>query len=165
MTSWPLLGMAIGIGFMVASAHSDKRPILIWNASPSLPVGLYRVARTTPQLRDAVLLRLPPSVAALAARRGYLAHSAYLLKPVVAAAGDRVCRLGVHIWLRGRLAARAKLRDRLGRAMPSWHGCNRLQTDELFLLAEDPQSFDSRYFGAVSGSTVVGREVLLWTSR
>ena len=164
MTSWPLLGMAIGIGLMVASAHSDERPILIWNASPSLPVGLYRVTRTTPQLRDAVLLRLTPRVAALAARRDYLARSAYLLKPVVAAAGDRVCRLGVHIWVRGRRTARAKLRDGVGRSMPSWHGCNRLRTDELFLLAEDPDSFDSRYFGVVSGSRVVGRAVLIWAS-
>jgi type IV secretory pathway protease TraF len=48
--------------------------------------------------------------------------------------------------------------------LPHWDGCRTLQADELFLLmAAVPDSFDSRYFGPVSLSAVIGRLVPLWT--
>lgn len=164
MTAPALLGMAVAIGLLFGSEAAGKYPILIWNASPSLPIGLYRATRQPPRRADRVLVRLPPRLAALAARRGYLARSAYLIKPVAATAGDRVCRVGSHISVRGRLAARAKACDRSGRAMPTWHGCHRLREGEVFLLAADPDSFDGRYFGVVSQGAVAARAVLVWSS-
>jgi type IV secretory pathway protease TraF len=109
-----------------------------------------------------VLIRLPPAVAELAHQRGYLPKSAYLIKIVLAVAGDHVCRFGTYVLVRGMFVRRALPRDRLGRRMPIWHGCRRLAGDELFVLANNPQSFDSRYFGFVSMRAVVGRAVLLW---
>jgi conjugative transfer signal peptidase TraF len=157
----PLLGLLIGIGLLFASL--GKRPMLIWNASASLTVGLYRVTRQSPQVGDTVLVRLSLRMAALAARRAYLPPSAYLLKPVAAAAGDLVCDLGARIYVHGRLAASARRFDARGRAMPRWQGCRRLSLGELFLLAENPNSFDSRYFGPVSSSTVIARADLFWS--
>jgi conjugative transfer signal peptidase TraF len=163
VTSPALIGVAVGIGLLWSSAVAEKRPILVWNASASAPIGLYLVIRQPPRLADHVLVRLPPRFAALAARRGYLARRAYLLKPVAASQGDQVCRLGTHISVRGRLAARAKLRDRLGRALPTWHGCHKIQSGELFLLAAASDSFDSRYFGAVSEHA--DRAIPVWPLR
>jgi len=163
VTSPALIGLAVGIALLSISTVAAKRPILVWNGSASAPIGLYLVIRQLPRLADHVLVRLPPRLAALAARRGYLARGVYLLKPVAASQGDQVCRIGTLISVRGRLAARAKLRDRAGRALPTWHGCHRLQTGELFLLATASDSFDSRYFGAVSGHTA--RAVLVWPLR
>jgi conjugative transfer signal peptidase TraF len=163
MTSPALIGLAVGVGLILASVVPDRPPMLVWNASPSQPIGLYRMMPGAAHLSDRVLVRLPPHLADLAAGRGYLAPSAYLLKPVVAVSGDRVCRLGTRIFLRGRIAARATLRDRLGRVLPTWQGCRRLRMGELFLLAADPDSFDSRYFGAVSGHAVTGRAALVWS--
>jgi conjugative transfer signal peptidase TraF len=137
--------------------------MLIWNVSPSQPIGLYRTMRGPPRVSDRVLVRLPPHLADLAARRGYLAPSTYLIKPVAAVNGDRVCRLGTHIFVRGRIMARALLRDRQGRALPTWQGCHNLRPGELFLLAADPDSFDSRYFSAVSTDAVTGRASLIWS--
>ena len=137
--------------------------MLIWNASPSQPIGLYRIMRGLPRVSDRVLVRLRPQVANLAARRGYLAPSTYLIKPVAALNGDRICRLGTRIFVRGRFVARALVHDRLGRVLPTWQGCYNLRSGDLFLLAADPDSFDSRYFGAVSSDAVTGRAILLWS--
>ena len=159
-----LAAMAAGALLTVASLHG-KTPCLVWNASPSVPLGLYRIEPGPVRRSDLVLIRLSPDIAELAARRNYLPKSAYLIKFVLAVAGDRVCRLGDRIFVRGVLAARALTRDSLGQPMPSWQGCRRLAYGDLFLLADNQQSFDSRYFGVVAASDVVGRAVLLWPPR
>jgi conjugative transfer signal peptidase TraF len=159
-----LTAMAAGALFTVASLHGTT-PWLVWNASPSVPLGLYRIDPSPVRRSDLVLIRLPSDVAELAARRNYLPKSTYLIKFVLAVAGDQICRLGDRVFVRGVLAARAHTRDSLGRPMPSWQGCRRLASGELFLLADNQQSFDSRYFGVVSASDVVGRAVPLWPQR
>jgi conjugative transfer signal peptidase TraF len=159
-----LAAMAAGALFTVAPLH-EKTPWLVWNASASVPFGLYRIDPGPVRRGDLVLVRLPPDVAELAHRRNYLPKSTYLIKFILAAAGDRVCRLGDRIFVRSVLAARALTRDSLGRPMPSWQGCRQLASGELFLLAANQQSFDSRYFGVVSARNVVGRAVRLWLPR
>ena len=53
--------------------------------------------------------------------------------------------------------------DRLGRPLPSWPQCRQLRPGELFLLsATNPASFDSRYFGPVSASAVIGAAHPIW---
>ncbi|MBF2945603.1 S26 family signal peptidase, partial [Pseudomonas aeruginosa] len=53
--------------------------------------------------------------------------------------------------------------DRLGRALPALPLCRRLEPGELFLLSvTNPASFDSRYFGPVSASTVIGVAHPVW---
>lgn len=139
-----------------------KRPLLVWNASASVPAGLYRVVQRQPREGDLTLVRLNGRMARLAGRRGYLAASAYLLKPVVAGVGDRVCRFGTHVIVGHSLAARAQVRDRHARPMPAWQGCRTLAAGELFLLADRADSFDSRYFGPISAGQVAGIAFLLW---
>ena len=159
-----LVAMAAGALLTVAPLHG-RTPWLVWNASPSVPLGLYRIDPSPVRRSDLVLIRLPSDVAELAARRNYLPKSTYLIKFVSAVAGDQVCQLGDSIFVRGVLAARAHTRDSLGRPMPSWQGCRRLASGDLFLLTDNQQSFDSRYFGVVSARDVVGRALLLWPLR
>ena len=159
-----LAAIAAGALFTAAPLHG-KTPWLVWNASPSVPLGLFRIDLAPVRRSDLVLIRLPPDVAELAARRNYLPRSAYLIKFVLAVAGDQVCRLGDRILVRGVFAARALTRDGLGRPMPRWQGCRQLASGDLFLLADNQRSFDSRYFGVVSARDVVGRAVLLWPLR
>jgi conjugative transfer signal peptidase TraF len=157
-----ILGItAAGIVLTVLSLEG-KTPKLVLNASPSVPPGLYRVDPGPVRRGDLVLTRLPRGVAELAYRRGYLPKGVYLIKFVLGVAGDQVCRLGDRIFVRGMLVVRALPRDSVRRPMPSWHGCRRLASGDLFLLAANLQSFDSRYFGVVPARDVVGRAVLLW---
>lgn len=53
--------------------------------------------------------------------------------------------------------------DRRGAPIPRWSGCRRLAPDELIVLGESQDSFDSRYFGPVRAGQVVGvYEPLPW---
>jgi conjugative transfer signal peptidase TraF len=156
-----LLGTAVALAFLMAPLAIPPRPLLMWNASPSVPVGLYRVTPASTRVGDLVVLRLPSLMAAFAAGRGYLPRTAYLLKPVAAIAGDLVCRFGAQVFVRGRFAARAALADHGGNPMPAWHGCRVLRSGEVFVLAHHPASFDSRYLGPLDATAIVGSAVLL----
>jgi type IV secretory pathway protease TraF len=55
------------------------------------------------------------------------------------------------------------MQDRLGRPLPSWTDCRLLDGDEAFLLMEGvADSFDSRYFGPIHTTAIIGRLVPLW---
>jgi conjugative transfer signal peptidase TraF len=158
--------MTTAVALIVAPTVAQQLPLLvIWNASPSVPVGLYLVTKAPRRVGDLVVFRLPPVIAAFAARRGYLPTSAYLLKPIAAVAGDLVCRFGERVLVRGVLAGIAEDTDADGNAMPTWQGCRILQTGEVFVLADHPRSFDSRYFGPLDAASIAGRAVLLWSHR
>lgn len=158
----PLLGMLMALVLLGAPSMVKQCTLFIWNASPSVPVGLYQVIQASPYVGDLAALRLPAAIATLAARRGYLRRSAYLLKPIAAIVGDRVCRFGTGVFVRDRFVGLAQIVDSAGNAMPAWRGCRSLRTGEVFVLADDPASFDSRYFGALDATSIVGRAVLLW---
>ena len=77
--TWVGLG-CVGFAMLVRPA-----PLLLWNASASAPVGLYRVMSGAPiQRGDMVLVRTPDSVRDLAAERGYLPLNVPLVKRVAA---------------------------------------------------------------------------------
>jgi conjugative transfer signal peptidase TraF len=133
----------------------DPLPVIVWNASRSVSVGFYIIERRTPLEGEIAILKPPAWAANVADQRGYLPKNAWLLKPVVATGGV-VCRLGRHVFVDGKLVAAALNHDKFGRALPTWKGCHRLQSDQLFVLSKHRDSFDSRYFGPVSTSLIIG---------
>ncbi len=143
---------------LYAAAHMlAPAPRLVWNASASEPLGLYRIdVGAEPMVGDFVLVGPPEAVAALLAERGYLPRGVPLLKRVAAGEGALVCRSGVFVTVDGRFAARARPADRLGRALPRWLGCLRLARGEFLLLGSAPDSFDSRYFGPLRAESLIG---------
>jgi len=159
-----LAGMAAGVLLMIPSMQGTT-PRFVWNATASVRLGLYRITPGPVARGDLVLIRLPPDLAGLADRRGYLPKSAYLIKLVSAVGGERVCRVGNRVIARATAVVRILRRDSRGRRMPAWHGCHRLAPGDLFVLGSDAHSFDSRYFGPLSASNIVGRAVLVWSAR
>jgi conjugative transfer signal peptidase TraF len=153
----------LGAGALALTLAFPPAPRLVWNASPSVPVGLYRVwpgARVA--TGDTVVVRLPDAARELAARRRYLPASVPAVKRVAATAGARVCARGAAISIDGGRVATRLAADRRGRPLPWWRGCRTLATDEIFLLASDsPRSFDGRYFGPSPRRDVIGRARLL----
>jgi conjugative transfer signal peptidase TraF len=150
---------------LIAATVPDHRPRVLWNASASLPVGLYLLsASERPSVGDLVAIRLPPEHAAWASERGYLGRSALLLKRVAALPGAEVCRLGTLIRIDGTAVATALKTDRHGRPMPVWQGCVMLAGREVFLLlVETPDSLDGRYFGTTDAASMFARARPLWT--
>jgi conjugative transfer signal peptidase TraF len=148
----------------VAATVFWKAPMLVvWNASASAPVGLYRVEPRAPVRRgDMVVAWLPQGTRSLAASRHYLPANVPLVKRVAAVEGDCVCAIGSAVRINGRRVATRQSQDSLGRPMPWWSGCRRLERGEYLLLMDSRRSFDGRYFGITQNRDLVGRAVLLW---
>jgi conjugative transfer signal peptidase TraF len=159
---------ACGLAALAWSAFMRPDARFVYNASDSVPVGWYRIDPAGRQA-DAwpvgriVLIRLPDVVAAFAAQRGYLPIHIPLLKRVAAVAGQHVCIADLVVRIDGVPVAAARTADRAGRRLHAWTGCRRLRPGELFLLSPtNPASFDSRYFGPVDTSAVLGIAHSLW---
>jgi len=155
---------AIAVAALLAD-DPHVAPRLVWNASPSVPVGLYWIAKRAPPVGSIAAVRLLADIAALADARGYLAGNAILLKPVVATHGSRVCRWANVVLVDGRLRAHAHSVDAAARPLPRWRGCMTLGAGDLFLLSTAPGSFDGRYFGVLRRDAVIGQAIPLWTSQ
>ncbi|TPG21775.1 S26 family signal peptidase [Sphingomonas koreensis] len=157
--------MASASGFVLLAlpAAPAPRPLLVWNTTASAPLGLYWVRSASGLVvGDPVVARLPPAARALAARRQYLPAGIPVVKRFAAIGGAIVCAVGTRITIDGRPVAIRLVRDRAGRALPGWEGCRRLANGQAFLIGDGPDSFDSRYFGAVPRADLIGRAVLLW---
>ncbi len=145
------------------SAALYPAPWLIWNASASTPIGLYAVHPIgSPHIGDLVVVTPPRRLAMFLARRRYLPRGAPLLKHVVALPGQTVCRTDRTITVDGAVEGDALARDRRGRPLPVWRGCRAVATGEVFLMNRRPDSLDSRYFGALPGTSIVGRAEPVW---
>lgn len=163
---------AIGFAALAWASFVSPLPRLTYNPSDSVAVGWYRVepinhrADSLPRplsVDSIVLVPLPAEAAALAAQRGYLPVRVPLLKRVGAVAPQQVCIVGGIVRIDGMPSAAVLRADRLGRLLPSWQQCRRLESGELFLLSvTNAASFDSRYFGPVSASTVIGVAHPVW---
>jgi conjugative transfer signal peptidase TraF len=137
-------------------------PKLYWNATPSVPTGLYMLTSRVPAKGDLAIIRLPAATAVLADARGYLSARARLIKPVVAVSGDTVCRHGLVVHIGRRPLALADELDMRQRPLPRWDGCHRLTPSELFLISSVRGSFDSRYIGRIHVRHVLGTAVPIW---
>lgn len=140
------------------------RPLLVWNATPSAPVGLYAVSAPGEIVAGDLVIAWPPEWAArLAASRHYLPRGVPLVKRVAAVPGEHVCGEGAALrGPRGSFVLRLR-HDAKGRVMPWWRGCGPLGPDQyLLLMANVPDSFDGRYFGPVARSLIIGKAHPLW---
>jgi conjugative transfer signal peptidase TraF len=152
----------LGSALLAVLYPKADAPIILWNASPSIPIGLYRLTSRPSQTATLAVIRLPEPLRMLAEARGYLRKGALLIKPVVAGAGDTVCRRGALVTINGRIAARARTLDLAERSLPTWSGCFRLRANDMFVLSADPDSFDSRYMGPIDRADIVGFALPIW---
>lgn len=138
---------------------------IVYNPSDSVPRGWYRIEPAESlHVGDIVLTRLPDAAMALAAQRGYLPSGVPLLKRIGAVAPQQVCADGATVRIDGARVALSRSTDGRGQPLPAWRQCRALAVGELFLLSNTSSaSFDSRYFGPVTVSAVIGHAQPLWT--
>lgn len=153
---------AIGVILIGISASGVLPKKLAWNASPSLPIGLYLVNNRPLKRSDLVLAQLPDWAQLVANQRGYLPRNIPALKRISALSGDRVCRFGGMVVINGRATVKARLFDNLRRRMPVWRGCRTLSSSQVFLLADHQNSFDGRYIGVTETTDIIGTARLIW---
>lgn len=140
------------------------------NTTSSMPKGLYRQVAGDITRGDLVLVCLPASWTAFARKRHYLTYgwkchgSVPLLKRLVAIPGDTVRLTSDTLVVNHHsYVAPVFAKDRAGR--PLGHPPLRLYraTSEYWLLGiKDLHSWDSRYFGGVARSAIMGRVKPVW---
>ena len=160
-----LITMSIAIVAQAFSMATKPAPRLLWNASGSVPIGLYNVEPINQLAVTNLVVAMPPSsLATFLAERGYVPLGVPLIKRILALRGQSVCRNELAISVDGIAMGMALAHDRRGRPLPVWQGCRAISQDEVFLMNwDEPASLDGRYFGPIPRSAIVGRAKLLWT--
>ena len=160
-----LAAMLGGIAVLVATVVAEPVPLYVWNASESVPLGLYRL-RPADKLfvTELVAVQPPEPLATFLDLNGYLPVGIPMLKRVLALPGQTICREGSIISVDTIAMGEARERDSRGRPLPVWHGCRVVGEDELFLMNwQSKDSLDGRYFGLIAASAVIGRAFPVWT--
>ena len=151
---------------LLLSTIGRAPPRYIWNASNSVPIGLYRLQpMTNLVVTELVAIQPPELLAAFLDRNGYLPIGVPMLKRVLALPGQKVCRSRLTIAVDGVEVGQAQERDGRGRPLPAWNGCRVIADGDIFVMNwQSTDSLDSRYFGPLPASAVIGRAVPVWTN-
>ncbi|MCP3959293.1 MAG: conjugative transfer signal peptidase TraF [bacterium] len=166
--SWaPIWVVSAVAGLCVLFAGSDLR----LNLTRSLPLGLYRFDEGPIERGVLVAACLQLEHAREGRRRGYLSRGSCpggvspVLKRVGATGGDVVAVTVESVFVGGELLQVAAPRtDSHGRSLTTLPvGEYRLALQELWLYTTEPRSWDSRFYGPVDGSAVLGRVQPVWT--
>jgi type IV secretory pathway protease TraF len=148
-----LVALLALIGLAVASVVS--RDVLLFNHSPSVPVGFYVRINAAPAIGSFVTVRARDVAPHEAAARHYDKAGDRFIKRVAAIAGQEVCSEGRMLRIDGREVAAVLISDQ--RTIPSgWVGCRILAADEILLLGDSEDSFDGRYWGPINARLIEG---------
>ncbi|MFC7701898.1 S26 family signal peptidase [Bradyrhizobium sp. GCM10028915] len=161
-----MLAVTIGVAAaLIATIVQEPLPLYIWNASASVPIGLYRLRPAEHFLvTELVAVQPPEPLATFLDLNGYLPIGVPMLKRVLALSGQTVCRNGFAISVDTIAVGEARDRDGRGRPLPKWQGCHVVGDGELFLMNwQSDESLDGRYFGFLPESAVIGRALPVWT--
>lgn len=160
-----LIAMLLAAAVVVKTMGPKPAPALVWNASESVPIGLYQVQPAGRLSVTELVVAFPPDpLATFLAQRNYLPRGVPLIKRVLALPGQTVCRNGLTITVDGIDMGQAREHDHAGRLLPIWQGCQVVGKGYVFLMNwDEPASLDSRYFGPIPAASIVGRAEPLWT--
>jgi conjugative transfer signal peptidase TraF len=163
-TTLLLTAGAAALALSTIAAMPAKR--YVWNASGSVPVGLYRLQPTGELFVTQLVAAQPPEpLVTFLADNSYLPRGVPMLKRVLALPGQTVCRDGLAITVDNIAAGEARNRDSRGRPLPVWQGCRVIAAGEVFLMNwQSADSLDGRYFGVLPTTAIIGRAKPLWTS-
>lgn len=133
---------------------------VVENTSSSIPKGFYIRDIDGMQVGDYAAFPVPPAGMQIMESLGVakLFERNWLLKPIVAASGDTVCRNDNDIVVnRERIGVALDKSPVGGFDLPRWNGCIDLGKDEIFVFTDyAPFSIDGRYFGPIARSSAHG---------
>ncbi len=166
MTDWRVV-LAVGatVGMLVAGSAVAIAGGFRLNLTPSEPLGFWRIEplRRAVAVGDLVFI-CPPSTAPFidARNRGYLRRGlcaggfAPFIKTVMALPGQHV-EIGENVAVDGMTIPASGVRptDGKGRAIQPFGG-GVVPPDQLFLHSSFASSYDSRYFGPIPASGLLG---------
>jgi type IV secretory pathway protease TraF len=143
---------------MVCKTH------LIYNPSPSAPLGWYWRTAPPRTVRHGLLVLLDPPAAVK--REVALIDPAVAalpwIKPIAAVPGERVCLEPDVVTINGVVIGPRPLLHRYPQ-FPRRLGCTVVPPDGYVALSPFARAFDSRYVGVLARDTILGRLHPLWT--
>lgn len=162
-----LVATLAGVGALALTFGRGALPLYVWNASASVPVGLYRLQSTGERHVNELVAVMPPEpLATFLVDGNYLPRGVPMLKRVLALPGQTVCREGLTVMVDAIVMGTARERDGRGRPLPIWQGCRVIAVSELFLMNwQSVDSLDGRYFGPLPASAVIGRAHPVWIEK
>ena len=85
------------VALVLSTIGRSRRPVYIWNASKSVPIGLYRLQPAGRlAVTELVAVQPPEPLATFLDLNGYLPLGVPMLKRVLALPGQTVCRKRAH---------------------------------------------------------------------
>lgn len=151
-----MAGLAVGVALMGLLIGLHAR--LVWNISPSLPIGLYW-RQAVGEIRIGDLVEFTPPDAII--QKFPTGWRGTLIKQVVGLAGDRAC------WT---AAAFIVMHDqqRMVVALEAAHtapdeSCEIVSAVSFLGVGQHQRSLDSRYVGQIDRRRIVHKVVPLWT--
>ena len=160
-----LLTALLAATALLSSIAARPGPRFLWNASKSVPIGLYRLQPTDRLfVTELVAIEPPEPFATFLADGRFLPRGIPMLKRVLALPGQTVCREEFRITVDKTEMGVAREHDSRGRPLPVWQSCHVVADGEVFLMNwQSADSLDGRYFGALPVNAIVGRAEPLWT--
>lgn len=155
--------IAVGLLLLALRPPADLK-LIIYNPTPSVPEGLYIRTFELPAKGQLILFKVPDAVRDYSLSTYDKEPLNYFIKPVLGAGGDNICSEDGIFKINGEPFAEATTKDRAGHDVPVWEECRELSSDEFFVFSDRVSySFDSRHYGPVHGSAVIGVFRPLWT--
>jgi len=156
----PLFFTGLVVGSIAAVCSVFARPLIIYNATDSLPHGIYRVIKQqTYERGDLIVFPVPEQVRSLVIERGWLKPESYLIKLVAAKTGEDMWITCGQVFVNGKPFGTVKKQDRQGLPLPSLVFNDALSPGKIAVLQRSDDSFDSRYFGMIDERDIIGRAV------
>ena len=150
---------------VTASLVIGRRYVVI-NNSPSVAPGLYIRVNQQPGIGTLVDFRVPtPARTYVFDRAGSDGSDWYILKPIIAVAGDCVDTTGPWLMINGQRVAPMTTHDSAQRILPVWRAQRCLEEGEFFVFSDRiANSFDSRHYGPIRREQIdaVREPVYLW---
>ena len=144
----PIYLTLLVLSVVAICASVAKSAGIVLNVTGSMPDLVYQLGHGEKGSLVSFCSPIPhPSIGHGACRDGSLP----LIKRVVGVAGDRVTATDHGVEINGHPVPNSRPLDldTMGRALPHLRGRFTLKQGEIWTAGEHPNSFDSRYFGAV----------------
>ena len=159
-----LIALSFAAGILILAKIGESTGLRI-NLTPSLPVGLWLLQQPQGAIQRGAIVAFcpPPTISRLGCgREGE--QGVVFLKPVIAVAGDEVTVGEDSLTINGRrISNTARLQSPNIPAIPP--GLYIVEEGQFWALSNThPRSFDSRYFGPVTETSIQGvaKSLLVW---
>ena len=159
---WPLIIISLFLSVFILYEVGFRI-----NITESMPVGIYYLCAPD-DLRngDLVAVKLPPDLISIGLKRGYIkSDETILLKRLIAVPNDKIIYKNEQISVNGisKYKCIVKDIDLHERVMPNSlkEGIYTLGNNEYFVLGNNDDSWDSRYFGSVNKENIINRAKMI----